>query len=186
MSRPTDDLNPLLILLAALMIASALGLGGCSTYRAYEGQARPPSEVAFLDVPRGQYVLDGTTLPRSNVNRIEMLPGWHDIGWTFEYPNRFEESVAMSFHAGAGGNYRLGERFFPAPHWAGPLGAMFEGVIGTALLPFTLLLPSEDADAPPEGEHFAWIVDRATDQLIAGSPPDVPAVHEAITFVPVD
>ncbi|MHC5028095.1 MAG: hypothetical protein ACYTGR_15185 [Planctomycetota bacterium] len=177
MSRFTTHLGLVIVALLPL-------LGGCSTYRAYDGPARPASEVARLDLPAGQYALDGTVLPEGNVNCIEMLPGWHDLEWTYTYPNRFEEEMAMTFHVGGGGHYRLGERFFPAPHWAGPVGAAVEGIVGTALLPITLMFPIPAA--PPVGEHYAWIVDRGTDQLIAGSAPDVPAVHEAITFVPVD
>ena len=163
-----------------------LTIVGCATYRAYSGKKLARAEIAVLEVPLTRIVVDGTTVPMQNVNKIELLPGFHRIEWDFSYPNRYRERMELSFQAEAGGRYRLGEKFFAAPHPGGPLGAFLEVLGDTALLPISLFVPGEDPTGPPEGDYYLWIVDRESQQVLAGLAPDVPEAHSTITFVPVE
>ena len=161
--------------------------GGCATYRAYPGKKRPKAEVAVLSVPTlTQYVVDGEPAPAQSVSKIELLPGRHEVEWTFTYPNDYREPQQVSFRAEAGQRYRLGQRFFPAPHPGGPLVAVLELGLNTALIPFKLLLPLEAPTEPPEGEYYRWVVEVPSQRLMAGMAPDVPLGHATITYVPIE
>ena len=162
-------------------------LGGCATYRAYPGKKRPRAEVAVLSVPMlTSFTVDEKQVPEQSISRIELLPGRHVIEWDFAYPNRFQASQRLSFAVCAGERYRLGQRFFAAPHPAGPIGALLELGLDTALLPVTLLLPLDAPTEPPEGEYYCWMVQLPSQRLVAGTAPDVPMTHTAITFVPME
>ena len=56
--------------------------------------------------------------------------------------------------------------------------------LDTALVPLKLLLGSEEPAAAPEGEYYTWILERQTRHVVAGAAPDVPQVHQTITYVP--
>ncbi len=168
-----------------LMSVILLG-GGCATYRAYPGPKRPRSDVAVLVVPWTHIAVDGESIPKKDVRQIELLPGWHEIEWEFTYPNRYQETRALSFAAEPGQSYRLGQRFFPAPHPGGPIGAIVDLTVDTALAPITLLLAPEDPTEPPDGEYFMWIVHRESQQVMAGLAPDVPLAHAPISYVPLE
>ena len=92
----------------------------------------------------------------------------------------------MAFEAAAGQRYRLGERFFAEPHPAGPIGAVFDFALETALIPVKVLVPSEPPVGPPEGEYYSWIVHAGTGHAIAGLAPDVPLDHAPVTYVPAN
>ncbi len=183
---------------AAIIITSTLALllpiGGCTRWHAYEGPRRPRAEVALLEIfdidpGAGPLSVDGAAPPRDDVRRIELLPGRHDITWTFVYPNRHRSAQALCFEAAAGRRYRLGQRFFPAPDPGGPIVAAFGTIIDTALLPLAILdVFATDPGEPPPGAYFAWIADvqggGAAGAVVAGDAPDVPLGHAEITFLP--
>ncbi len=50
----------------------------------------------------------------------------------------------------------------------------------------TDLLGSEEPLAAPEGEYYTWILERQTGNVVAGMAPDVPQVHQTITYVPTE
>ncbi|MBT8484981.1 MAG: hypothetical protein HKO59_03395 [Phycisphaerales bacterium] len=163
-----------------------LSVAGCSTYRAYPGPRLPATEVALLEVPVHPRAIDGTTLPRrGDVARVELLPGAHEVEWRFVYPNAFVQDQRLSFYAEAGGRYRLGERFFADPHAGGPIGALLDVAIDASLAPVRLLIGSEPPGEPTPGEYFCWVIDTDSQAILAGVPPNVPAAHSPIGFLPV-
>ncbi len=169
-----------------LVLAGALaGAAGCTTYQTYAGPKQPRHKVAMLDVPGPVTEVDGDPVNDRSARRLTLLPGWHEVEWTFDYPNGHRAGQKISFVAQAGNRYRLGQRFFPAPHPGGPVGAIVEIVFDAAFLPIKLLLEEPPADAPPPGDYYCWIVERGTEQVVAGMAPDVPMAHAEITYVPV-
>ena len=171
----------------AFLLTTTLLLG-CAVYQAYPGNARPRAEVAVLFVPWTSMTVDGEPVIEKNVSRIELLPGPHVIEWVFVYPNDFKESRRLEFVAKAGKRYRLGQRFFEAGGLGGPIGVVadlaLDLALDTALVPLKLLLGSEEPVAAPEGEYYTWILERQTGNVVAGMAPDVPQVHQTITYVP--
>jgi hypothetical protein len=91
---------------------------------------------------------------------------------------------SLAFEAAAGQRYRLGERFFAEPHPAGPIGAVIDVAVETALTPIKVFVPSEPPVGPPEGEYYNWIIEAKTGYTVAGLPPDVPLNHAPVTYVP--
>ena len=170
--------------IATALLLSATLLLGCAVYQAYPGNARPRAEVAVLFVPWTSISVDGESVIERNVSRIELLPGSHVIEWVFDYPNDFKETKRLEFVAEAGKRYRLGQRFFAAGGLGGAVGAVVELALDTTLVPLKLLLGSEDPAAAPEGEYYTWILERETRGVVAGMAPDVPQVHQTITYVP--
>ncbi len=173
----------------ALLLTTTL-LFGCAAYQAYPGKARPRADVAVLFVPWTSMTVDGEPIVQKNVNRIELLPGPHVIEWVFVYPNDFKESRRLEFESEAGKRYRLGQRFFAAASFGGPIGEVAELALDlaldTALVPLKLLLGSETPTAAPEGEYYTWILERQSGALVAGMAPDVPQAHQTITYVPIE
>ncbi len=169
----------------ALLLTTTLLLG-CAVYRAYPGNARPRAEVAVLFVPWTSMTVDGEPVITNNVNRIELLPGSHVIEWLFVYPNDFTESKQLEFVAEAGKRYRLGQRFFTAGGLGGAVGAVADLALDTALVPLKLVFGSEEPAAAPEGEYYTWILERETRYVVAGMAPNVPQVHQTITYVPTE
>ena len=175
--------------LSALVAVWGLFLAGsgCATWRAYPGPKRPSSEIAVITVSSAQtIVVDDVPVEKSGVSRIELLPGPHEIAWTFVYPNRYEARQALEFHARAAERYRLGQRFFPAPHPGGFLGAVLDAAADAALSPIRIVFPPEPGEAPPDGEYYRWIVHVESGRPEAGLPPDVPHPHAPLTSVPSD
>ena len=170
---------PVILVLSAVLLA-----GGCATYRAYPGPKRPHDEVAVLTVPPTVTSVDGEPMLKDSVGTIELLPGRHAIEWEFIYPNSFRETQRLTFEAKAGERYRLGQRFFPPPHPAGPIGEVFDFVIGTALIPLEIVFPSEPPTEAPDGAYYRWIIHHRSERVIAGLAPDVPQGDCVITFVP--
>ncbi len=132
----------------------------------------------------GRHV-DGEVTP-NNVNKVELVPGVSEFRWNFRYPNGYVETMALSFEAAAGRRYRLGQRFFPQPHSDGPIGAIVEFTVETALIPINVFLPPETPVGPPEGEYYSWVVDPASGRVVGGLAPDVPLEHPPMTYVPLD
>ena len=172
-------------IMTALLLTTTLLLG-CAVYQAYPGNARPRADVAVLFVPWTSMTVDGEPVMTKNVSRIELLPGSHVIEWVFVYPNDFKENKRLEFAAEAGKRYRLGQRFFAAAGLGGVIGAVADLALDTALVPFKLLLGSEEPAAAPEGEYYTWILERETRYVVAGMAPDVPQVHQTITYVPAE
>ena len=170
--------------IASLLLLTTTLLVGCAAYQAYPGNARPRAEVAVLLVPGTSMTVDGEPVSETNVIRIEMLPGPHVIEWVFVYPNDFKETKRIEFVAEAGQRYRLGQRFFTAAGLGGAVGAVADLALDTALVPLKLLLEAEEPAAAPEGEYYTWILEQQTRHLVAGTAPDVPQVHQTITYVP--
>ncbi len=169
----------------ALLLSTTLLLG-CAVYQAYPGNARPRAEVAVLFVPWTSMTVDGEPVIAKDVSRIELLPGSHVIEWVFVYPNDFKENKRLEFVVEAGRRYRLGQRFFAAGGLGGAVGAVADLALDTALLPLKLLIGSEEPAAASEGEYYTWILERQTRHVVAGTAPDVPQVHQTITYVPAD
>ena len=110
--------------IAGLVLAAGLFAAGCATTqvdRAYEGPARPASEVAALSVPYQVDLLtiDGKSAPGSSmfttVDRrdVELLPGIHEIVARYNSPYDDHatfsdpEPVFLRFAAEAGARYDL-------------------------------------------------------------------------------
>lgn len=174
------------------MIPMALSAGlvaivaGCATYQAYPGKRRGHEGVALLSVPGPLLRVDGELVARADARRVELLPGAHVIEWVFVYPNHYREKRSLEFDAVAGRRYRLGQRFFPEPDPAGPIGAVLNLVTDVALAPFEALVPPEPPAYPPAGEYTMWITEHPSQRVVAGLAPDVPRGHEAITYVPIE
>jgi hypothetical protein len=176
--------------LTPALLAGALALGGCARWQAYDGPRQPKAEVALLeidlgDTAGGRLTVDGAAARRGDVRRIELLPGCHAITWTVVYPNLHRATSSIELDAEAGHRYRLGQRFFPAPHPAGPVGAAIETILDVALLPFSVLDPgAAERGEPPPGASFRWITDESRGgRVVAGDAPDVPLGHVEITFI---
>ncbi len=174
------------LFMLALAICLFATLLGCSTYRAYPGQRRPRADVALISVPGGMLRVDGQDVERADTRRVELLPGPHVLEWVFVYPNRYRETQTIEFTAVAGRRYHLGQRFFPGPDPAGPIGAVFDIVTDVATAPFELIVPPEPPSDPPHGDYHAWITEQPTRRVVAGLAPDVPRGHAPITYVPLD
>ncbi len=169
----------------ALLVCGLLSASGCATYRAYPGPRRPSTEIAVLLISVDGLHVDGEPVSPTNVHKVELPPGAHELQWSYRYPNGYVETMGLDFEAAAGQRYRLGQRFFPQPHPDGPIGALVDLAVGTALIPIKVLL-QETPDGPPEGEYYSWVVDPATGRVAGGLAPDVPLEHPPITYVPVD
>ena len=174
------------------MIRMALSVGlvaivaGCATYQAYPGKRRGREGVAVLSVPGPLLRVDGELVAGADARKVELLPGAHVIEWVFVYPNHYRENKSLEFDAVAGRRYRLGQRFFPEPDPAGPIGAVLNLVTDVALAPFEALAPPESPAYPPAGEYTMWITEHPSQRVVAGLAPDVPRGHEAITYVPIE
>ncbi len=154
--------------------------------RAYPGPKRPASEVATLAVPSSTIlVVDDQVFEGDRVSRVELTPGSHVIEWEFVYPNRFAEVKRLRFVAEPGSEYELDQRFFPVPYDEGPLELVFDLALDATIMPLAWIFPPEAAPDAPEGEYFMWIVDRRSNDLAAGLPPDVPQAPATISYVPV-
>ena len=172
--------------LGCLVLAGLLLLGGCGTYRAYPGPRLPAAEIATLEVPRNDLVIDGTAIDKGGISRVELLPGTHRVEWTFTYPNGHRESCELTFIARAGDLCRLGSTFFPSPHPLGFIGAALDLAAHTAILPIELLFPPPEPAEPPEGELYTWVILLPSRQILAGLPPDLPVAYAPINVVPVE
>lgn len=168
----------------ALLMTAILAGVGCATYQAYSGKRRPRGEVALLSASAANLIVDGELIDTEDVRWIELLPGQHLLEWVYTHSNNFSEKKALSFDAEAGRRYRLGQRFFPQPHPAGPIGEVIEFAVSTALTPITVFFPSDPPTRPPAGEYYSWILDSRSEQVVAGLAPDVPLSHAPITYVP--
>ena len=122
----------------------------------------------------------------SNVYKVELAPGAHELQWSYRYPNGCVEAMVLDFEAAAGQRYRLGQRFFPQPHPDGPIGAIVVFTVETALIPIKRLVPPEMSEGPPEGEYYSWVVATRSGRVVGGLAPDVPMEHPPITYVPLD
>ncbi len=169
-----------------LLVCGLLTASGCATYRAYPGPRRPATEIAVLMISVDGLHIDGEPVSPTNVHKVELPPGAHELQWSYRYPNGYVEAMVLGFEAAAGRRYRLGQRFFPQPHPDGPIGAIVDFAVGTALIPIKVLLPPETPDGPPEGEYYSWVVDPASGLVVGGLAPDVPLEHPPMTYVPVD
>ncbi len=169
-----------------LLVCGLPTASGCATYRAYTGPRRPGPEVAVVMISVDGLHIDGEPVTPGNVYKVELLPGAHELQWSYRYPNGYVEAMALGFVAAAGQRYRLGQRFFPQPHPDGPIAAILDLAVETALIPIKVLLPPETPDGPPEGEYYSWVVDPASGRVVGGLAPDVPLEHPPITYVPAD
>lgn len=161
--------------------------GGCTTSQACPGEQLARAEVATIEVPASVRAVDARPIDGDHSSRLAILPGEHVVEWDFVFPNGFVERKQLAFRAVAGEGYRLDQRFFPAPHPGGPIGAAIDLIVDTTVLPLTLLAPPAPATGPPPGEYHMWIVEiGAEHRVIAGLPPDVPIAHAPLTFVPID
>jgi hypothetical protein len=167
-----------------LLMCSLLAAAGCATYRAYPGPQRPRDEIALLTVVATDVHVDGEPVSPKDARRIELLPGLHTFQWSYRYPNGYSEAKSLAFEAAAGQRYRLGERFFAEPHPAGPIGAVIDVAVETALTPIKVFVPSEPPVGPPDGEYYSWIIEAKTGYTVAGLAPDVPLDHAPVTYVP--
>ena len=166
-----------------LLVCGLLTASGCATYRAYPGPRRPATEIAVVMISVDGLHVDGAPVSPTNVHKLELPPGAHELLWSYRYPNGYVETMELDFEAAAGQRYRHGQRFFPQPHPDGPIGAIVDFAVGAALIPIKLLLP-ETPDGPPEGEYYSWVVDQASGHVVGGLAPDVPLEHPPITYVP--
>ncbi len=167
----------------AFLLATLVFAAGCATYQAYPGKRRPRDEVAMLRAPAAGLTIDGQAIAKSGV--IELLPGLHSVEWVFVYPNQFRESMMLSFEAEAGQRYKLGERFFPEPNPAGPVGEAVDLALKVTLAPVGLLFPPPVPTGPPPGDYYMWIVEEGSRLAVAGMAPNVPPAHEPVTYVPL-
>jgi hypothetical protein len=183
--RPTPRLRAALAVAAA---AAGLLLTGCtSEWRAYDGPARPASELAVLrlppDVVRGSVRLNDEPSPVAGVTRIVVEPGPHRIEWAYRHHNRFVAEKNVDFVAEAGEELRLAQTFVRTAGPLGPVGDATMLAVEVALLPISWLLPA--GTEPPSGRYHCW-VEGADGAVIAGDPPDLPAGYVEVMFVEVD
>ena len=168
------------VLLATALLAGA----GCATYQAYPGKKRPRAELALLTLSVENPVIDRRVIERKDVYRIELLPGRHVLDWSFTYANGYQEQRSLTFEVEAGRRYRFGQRFFPEPNPAGPLGDVVDLAAGFMLIPIKVAFPQEAASEPPAGEYHVWIIDSRSERIVAGLAPDIPLDHAPVTYVP--
>ena len=168
-----------------LMACGVMTASGCATYRAYPGPRRPTAQIAVVMVSVDGLHVDGDETA-SNVNKVELAPGAHELQWSYRYPNGYVEAMVLDFEALAGQRYRLGQRFFAQPHPDGPIGAIVEFTVETALIPIKVFVPREVPEGPPEGEYYSWVVATRSGRVVGGLAPDVPPVHPPITYVPAN
>ena len=169
-----------------LLVCGLLSASGCATYRAYPGPRRPSTEIAVLLISVDSLHIDGEPVSPTNVHKVELPPGAHELQWSYRYPNGYVETMGLDFKAAAGQRYRLGQRFFPQPHPDGPIGALVDLAVGTALIPIKVLLPPEPLAGPPDGEYYCWVVVPVTGRVVGGLAPNVPLEHPPMTYVPVE
>ncbi len=141
-----------------LLVCGLLSASGCATYRAYPGPRRPSTEIAVVMISVDGLHVDGEPVSPTNVHKVELPPGAHELQWSYRYQNGYVETTALGFEAAAGKHYRLGQRFFPQPHPDGPIGTIVDVAVGTALLPIRMIVPPETQEGPPEGEYYSWVV----------------------------
>ncbi len=118
-----------------LLVCGFLTASGCSTYRSYPGPKRPSTEIAVVMISVDGLHVDGKRVTATNVYKVELSPGAHELLWSYRYPNGYIAAMVLDFEAVAGDRYRLGQRFFPQPHPDGPMGAILDFAVGAALLP---------------------------------------------------
>ncbi len=169
-----------------LLVTAILAGTGCATYQAYPGKKRPRSELALLTLSVEDPVIDGHAIDRKDVYRIELLPGRHVLDWSFTYANGYQEQRSLTFDVEAGHRYRLGQRFFPEPNPAGPLGDVFDLAVEFMLIPIKAAFPQEASSEPPAGEYHVWIIDSRSERIVAGMAPNVPLDHAPVTYVPLE
>lgn len=175
-----------LIALNMIIISILFLQGGCAAYRTYPGEKLPKSEVALLNVPWTNIVVDGSPIPDKFVSNLELLPGSHVIEWEFVHTNDFREQNQLEFVAQANHRYQLGQRFFSANGLDGVVGFVADLALDTALLPLKLLIDEDEPTEPPDGEYYIWIIERGTQRIVAGMAPDIVQAHQEITFVPIE
>ena len=142
--------------------------------------------MATLAVPASSIlVVDDQVLDGDNISRVELTPGSHVIEWEYIYPNRFAEVKRLKFDAEADHHYLLDQRFFPAPEDQGTLANVFDFAVDASITPLAWLFPPQASPDAPQGEYYMWIVDRRSNNVAAGLPPDVPQEPNAISYVPV-
>ena len=169
-----------------LLVCGLLSASGCATYRAYPGPKRPSTEIAVLMISVDGLHVDGEPVSPTNVHKVELPPGAHELEWTYRYSNGYVEAMELDFEAVAGQRYRLGQRFFARPHPDGPIGAIAEFTVETALLPIKMFISPEVPEGPPDGDYYSWVVATGSGRVVGGLAPDVPMEHPPITYVPVD
>ncbi len=166
-----------------LLVTALLAGTGCATYQAYPGKKLSRAELAMLTLSVEHPVIDGLVIGRKDVYRIELLPGRHVLDWSFIYANGYREQQSLTFEVEAGHRYRLGQRFFPDPNPAGPLGDVVDLAVEVVLMPIKIAVPQEASSEPPAGEYHLWIMDSRSGRVVAGMAPNVPLDHAPVTYV---
>ena len=90
-----------------LLTCGLLTASGCATYRAYPGPRRATTEIAVVMVSVDELRVDGE-VTASNVYKVELAPGAHELQWSYRYPHGCVEAMVLDFEAAAGQRYRLG------------------------------------------------------------------------------
>ena len=175
-----------LIALVVILISLIFLQGGCAAYKTYSGEKLPKSEVALLNVPWTNIVVDGSPILDKYVGKIELLPGSHIIEWEYVHTNDVRELKQLEFVVEANHRYQLGQRFFPANGLNGVIGLVADLAVDTALMPLKLLFKENEPIEAPKGEYYKWITEQRTKHIVAGMAPNIVQVHQEITYVPIE
>ncbi len=175
-----------LIAINMILISILFLQSGCAAYRTYPGEKLPKSEVALLNVPWANIVVDGSPIPDKYVSNLELLPGKHVIEWEYVHTNDFRTLNKLEFVTKANHRYQLSQRFFSANGLDGVVGLVADLALDTALLPLKLLIDEKEATEAPKGEYYMWISERGTQRIVAGMAPNIVQAHQEITFVPIE
>ncbi|MFK7962001.1 MAG: hypothetical protein AB8G96_15915 [Phycisphaerales bacterium] len=166
-----------------------VSLGGCARPWTTAGAAELPAhQQAVVDLPDslipGSLRLDGRSAPHRDVSTITLAPGLHTLTWRYLHRNRHVESLRMPLDLAPGDHVRLRQRFLAADGPLGPVGDVAGFTVETVFLPLRWLFPA--GEEPPPGRMHAWVEDRATGDVLAGRPPDLPTGYVELTIVPID
>ena len=175
-----------IIALGMILASSLFFQAGCAAYRTYPGEKLPRSEVAVLNVPWTNIVIDGSPIQEKYVSKIELLPGAHTIQWEYVYLNDVRELKQLEFVVEANHRYQLGQRFFPANGFDGVIGLVADLAVDTALMPLKLFIEENEPMEAPKGEYYNWITEQRTKHIIAGMAPNIVQGHQEITYVPIE
>lgn len=162
-----------------------LGTAGCAPQRAYDGPARPRSEVSRLQLQLGsgsgavsaqncRFVLIDEW-PIDRYRKVDVLPGLHEIAIEVSWPRRFVERIEFRADTAAGRTYQLYAQTHDPDY--GFLDELLAGALGGAaplVAPIAVVvwaIQDRATHRPLDLDSAVWLTELESGIVVWGNEP---------------